>query len=278
MVAAGPLAGARCEGACERRGARGSFYYPVGVQGFGVDVGGSGIKGCLVDLDVGQLLGERVRIETPQPSLPDLVYGVVAQIVESFSWTGRIGVTFPGVMKHGVAHTAANVDKSWIGTDVDAGLSKLIPGDVVTLNDADAAGIAEMRYGAGRDQTGVVLMLTFGTGIGSALFVDGHLVPNTEFGHIQVDGEDGERRASAAAREREDLDYPAWAQRVDRYLDVLEAGLWPDLIIVGGGVSKKAHKWVPLLTTRTPVVPAQLQNDAGIVGAALAAAESSDSH
>ena len=173
-----------------------------------MDIGGSGIKGCLVDLEIGQLIGERLRIETPQPSLPDPVYGVVAQIVDSFGWTGRIGVTFPGVMKHGVAHTAANVDKSWIGTDVDAGLEKLIPGTVATLNDADAAGIAEMRYGAGRDKSGVVLMLTFGTGIGSALFVDGHLVPNTEFGHIQVDGEDGERRASAAAREREDLDYP----------------------------------------------------------------------
>ncbi|MCW2703479.1 MAG: ppgK [Blastococcus sp.] len=241
-----------------------------------MDIGGSGIKGCLVDLEIGQLIGERMRIETPQPSLPDPVYGVVAKIVGSFGWTGRIGVTFPGVMKQGVAHTAANVDKSWIDTDVDAGLEQLIPGSVVTLNDADAAGIAEMRYGAGHDRDGVVLMLTFGTGIGSALFVDGHLVPNTEFGHIQVDGEDGERRASAAAREREDLDYPTWARRVDRYLDVLEAGLWPDLIIVGGGVSKKAHKWVPLLTTRTPVVPAQLQNDAGIVGAALAAAERSD--
>jgi polyphosphate glucokinase len=206
--------------------------------------------------------------------LPDPVYEVVARIVGSFGWTDQIGVTFPGVMKHGVAFTAANVDKSWIGTDVDAGVAELIPGSVVTLNDADAAGLAEMRFGAGRDQAGVVLMLTFGTGIGSALFVDGHLVPNTEFGHIQVDGEDGERRASAAAREREDLDYPTWAQRVDRYLDVLESGLWPDLIIVGGGVSKKAHKWVPLLTTRTRVVPAQLQNDAGIVGAALAAYES----
>ena len=238
-----------------------------------MDIGGSGIKGCLVDLEAGQLIGERIRIETPQPALPDPVYAVVAQIVDSFGWTERIGVTFPGVLKHGVAHTAANVDKSWIGTDVDDELSKLIPGNVVTLNDADAAGIAEMRYGAGRDERGVVLMLTFGTGIGSALFVDGHLVPNTEFGHIQVDGEDGERRASAAAREREDLDYPTWARRVDRYLDVLEAGLWPDLIIVGGGVSKKAHKWVPLLSTRTPVVPAQLQNDAGIVGAALAAHE-----
>ncbi|WP_104530012.1 polyphosphate--glucose phosphotransferase [Blastococcus saxobsidens] len=243
------------------------------MQGFGVDIGGSGIKGCLVDLDEGRLVGERVRIETPQPSLPEPVYDVVATIVNTFGWTGQVGVTFPGVMKSGVAHTAANVDKSWIGTDVDAGLSRYIPGEVTTLNDADAAGLAEMRYGAGRDRSGVVLMLTFGTGIGSALFVDGRLVPNTEFGHIQVDGEGGERRASAAAREREELSYPEWAARVDRYLDVLEAGLWPDLIIVGGGVSKKAHKWVPLLTTRTPVVPAELQNDAGIVGAALAAAE-----
>jgi polyphosphate glucokinase len=243
------------------------------VQGFGVDIGGSGIKGCPVDLEAGVLLGERVRVETPQPSTPEAVYEVVAGIVSSFGWTGRIGVTYPGVMKRGVAHTAANMDKGWIGTDVDAGLSALVPGTVETLNDADAAGMAEMRYGAGRDQDGVVLMLTFGTGIGSALFYDGRLVPNTEFGHIQVDGEDGERRASAAAREREDLSYPEWAARVDRYLDVLEAGVWPDLIIVGGGVSKKAHKWVPLLTTRTPVVPAQLQNDAGIVGAALAAAE-----
>jgi len=243
------------------------------VQGFGVDIGGSGIKGCVVDLVKGELVGERVRIETPQPSQPDPVYGVVAEMVEQFGWAGRIGVTFPGVMKHGVAHTAANVDKSWIGTDVDAGLSKLVPGPVVTLNDADAAGIAEMRYGEGRDKNGVILMLTFGTGIGSALFSDGQLVPNTEFGHIQVDGEDGERRASAAARDREDLSWHDWARRVDRYLDVLEAGLWPDLIIVGGGVSKKAHKWVPLLSTRTPVVPAALQNDAGMVGAALAASE-----
>jgi polyphosphate glucokinase len=250
--------------------------YPVGVQGFGVDIGGSGIKGCLVDLERGRLVGERMRLETPQPSHPDAVYRAVGEIVEFFDWTGRVGVTFPGVMKQGVAYTAANVDKSWIGTDVDAGLDRLIPGTVETLNDADAAGVAEMRFGAGRDQAGVVLMLTFGTGIGSALFVDGRLVPNTEFGHIQVDGEDGERRASAAAREREDLTYPQWAKRVDRYLDVLEAGVWPDLIIVGGGVSKKASKWVPLLSTRTPVLAAELQNDAGIVGAALAAAERPD--
>jgi polyphosphate glucokinase len=243
------------------------------VQGFGVDIGGSGIKGCPVDLVAGELIGERVRVDTPQPSTPEAVYGVVRRVVGEFEWDGPIGVTFPGVMKGGVAHTAANVDKSWIGTDVDAGLEAVVPGQVHTLNDADAAGLAEMRYGAGKDRGGVVLMLTFGTGIGSAVFVDGTLVPNTEFGHIQVDGEDGERRASAAVREREDLSYPDWAARVDRYLDVLEGGLWPDLIIVGGGVSKKAHKWVPLLSTRTPVVPAQLQNDAGIVGAALAAHE-----
>jgi len=238
-----------------------------------VDIGGSGIKGCLVDLDKGELDGERVRIETPQPSLSGPVCEVVARIVGSFGWTGRIGVTFPGVMKSGVAHTAANMDKSWIGTNLAAQLEPHIPGTVQTLNDADAAGIAEMRYGAGRDQRGVVLMLTFGTGIGSALFIDGVLVPNTEFGHIEVDGEDGEKKASAAAREREDLSYEKWAKRVDRYLDVLEGSVWPDLIIVGGGVSKKAEKWVPLLSTRTPVVPAELQNDAGIVGAALAAEE-----
>jgi polyphosphate glucokinase len=243
------------------------------VQGFGVDIGGSGIKGCVVDLDKGQLVGDRMRIDTPQPSRPDAVCRVVADIVGQFEWEGRVGVTFPGVLKHGVAYTAANVDKSWIGTDVDAGVSALVPGAVTTLNDADAAGLAEMRYGAGKDKDGVVLMLTFGTGIGSALFTDGHLVPNTEFGHIQVDGEDAERRASAAVRDREDLGYPEWAQRVDRYLDVLEASVWPDLIIVGGGISKKAHKWVPLLSTRTAVVPAELQNDAGIVGAALAASE-----
>jgi len=245
------------------------------MQSFGVDIGGSGIKGCTVDLAEGQLVGERVRIDTPQPSTPDAVYAVVAEVVGSFGWEREVGVTFPGVMKKGVAHTAANVDKSWIGVDIDAHLDRLVPsGDVHTLNDADAAGLAEMRYGAGRDRAGVVLMLTFGTGIGSALFVDGVLVPNTEFGHIEVDGEDGEKRASAAAREREELKYPEWAKRVDRFLDVLERSVWPDLIIVGGGVSKKADKWVPHLTTRTPVVAAQLLNDAGIVGAALAAHES----
>ncbi|HEX2550987.1 MAG TPA: ROK family protein, partial [Nocardioidaceae bacterium] len=225
------------------------------------------------DLETGELIGERLRIDTPQPSTPEAVFDVVRRVVGEFDWTGPIGVTFPGVMKHGVAYTAANVDKEWIGTDVDAGLEAVIPGAVHTLNDADAAGLAEMRFGAGRGRDGVVLMLTFGTGIGSALFVNGTLVTNTEFGHIQVDGEDGERRASAAAKDRHELSYPEWAERVDRYLDVLEGSLWPDLIIVGGGVSKKAHKWVPLLSTRTPIVAAELLNNAGIAGAALAAHE-----
>ena len=238
-----------------------------------MDIGGSGIKGCPVDLETGELIGERLRIDTPQPSTPEAVFDVVRRVVGEFDWTGPIGVTFPGVMKHGVAYTAANVDKGWIGTDVDAGLEAVIPGAVHTLNDADAAGLAEMRYGAGRGRDGVVLMLTFGTGIGSALFVNGTLVTNTEFGHIQVDGEDGERRASAAAKDRHELSYPEWAERVDRYLDVLEGSLWPDLIIVCGGVSKKAHKWVPLLSTRTPIVAAELLNNAGIAGAALAAHE-----
>ena len=238
-----------------------------------MDIGGSGIKGCVVDLDKGELVGDRVRIATPKPALPEPVYGVVADIVGQFGWEERIGATYPGVMKHGVAFTAANMDKSWIGTDVAGDLAAVIPGTVQTLNDADAAGIAEMAYGAGKGQRGLVLMLTFGTGIGSALFIDGTLVPNTEFGHIEVDGHYGEKRASALVREREDLSYSQWAKRVDRYLDTLERGLWPDLIIVGGGVSKKADKWVPLLSTRTKVVTAELLNDAGIVGAAVAAAQ-----
>ena len=238
-----------------------------------MDIGGSGIKGCVVDLDVGELVGERVRIPTPQPAVPEPVYEVVSDIVGQFGWEGRIGVTFPGVMKHGEVYTAANMDKSWIGTNMATGLESVIPGTVQTLNDADAAGIAEMAYGAGKGQRGLVLMLTFGTGIGSALFIDGTLVPNTEFGHIEVDGHDGEKRASASAREREELSYAQWAKRVDRYLDTLERSLWPDLIIVGGGVSKKSEKWVPLLSTRTKIVPAELLNDAGIVGAALAAEE-----
>ncbi|QGK69485.1 ROK family protein [Allosaccharopolyspora coralli] len=243
--------------------------------GFGVDVGGSGIKGCPVDLDAGVLTEERFRLPTPQPSTPDAVADAVAEIVDKFEWQGPIGITLPCVIKDGVAHTAANVDPSWIGTDAQTLFAERLGrerSEVAVLNDADAAGLAEMRVGAGVDHSGLVVLLTFGTGIGSATFVDGKLVPNTEFGHIEVDGHDAETQAAASVKDDLDLSYPDWAPRVSRYLQALERFLWPDLIIAGGGVSKKAQKWLPLLESRSPVVAAELKNDAGIVGAASAAA------
>ncbi|MCP3804497.1 ROK family protein [Allokutzneria sp. A3M-2-11 16] len=245
------------------------------TRGFGVDIGGSGIKGCVVDFEAGVLDGERLRVPTPQPSTPDAVADVVAEIVDKFSWDGPVGVTLPCVMKRGVALSAANVDKAWIGTDAAALFADRLDRpkeDVVVLNDADAAGLAEMRFGAGAGRDGVVVLLTFGTGIGSAVFLDGKLVPNTEFGHLEVDGHDAEKRAAASVKEDKELSWEQWAARVNRYLQVLEGLVWPDLIIAGGGVSKKAHKWLPLLDVRTPIVPASLKNDAGIVGAAAAAA------
>jgi polyphosphate glucokinase len=246
------------------------------TRGFGVDIGGSGIKGGLVDLEAGALDGERLRITTPQPSTPDAVADVVAEIVEKFNWDGPVGVTLPCVIKHGVAHSAANVDKAWIGTDAAALFAERLgrPTDqVVVLNDADAAGIAEMRFGSGVDRDGLVVLLTFGTGIGSALFLDGKLVPNTEFGHLEVDGHDAEKRAAASVKEDKGLTWAEWTPRVSRYINVLEDLIWPDLVIAGGGVSKKAEKWLPLLEVRTEVVAAALKNDAGIVGAAVAAAQ-----
>ncbi|WP_018684680.1 polyphosphate--glucose phosphotransferase [Actinokineospora enzanensis] len=244
------------------------------ARGFGVDIGGSGIKGCVVDLDAGVLVGDRVRIPTPVPSTPEAVAEVVAEIVERFEWAGPVGVTLPAVVKRGVAHSAANIHKSWIGTDAAALFAKRLgrpDGEVVVLNDADAAGIAEIRYGRPDDQEGVVVLLTFGTGIGSALFLDGRLVPNTEFGHLEIDGHDAETRAAASVKEEKDLSWDEWARRVTRYISGLENLIWPDLVIAGGGVSKKADKWLPLLDVRTRVVAAQLRNDAGIVGAAVAA-------
>ena len=243
------------------------------TRGFGVDIGGSGIKGAPVDLRVGSLDGERLRTPTPRPSVPDAVADVVGMVVERFGWTGPLGVTLPCVIKQGTAHTAANVDAAWIGTDAADLFHRRTGSPVMVLNDADAAGLAEMRFGAGRGRDGVIVLLTFGTGIGSALFLDGELVPNTEFGHLEVDGHDGETRAAAAARDTEELSWEEWAGRVSRYLQVLENLVWPDLIIAGGGVSKKAQMWLPLLECRTEVVAAALQNSAGIVGAAVAAAE-----
>jgi polyphosphate glucokinase len=250
-------------------------------RGFGIDIGGSGIKGAPVDLRTGEFVGERMRIPTPSPSAPEAVAPVVAEIVQSFGRAaGRhpIGVTFPAVIQHGVARTAANVDKSWIGVDVDAVLTERLRRQVHVVNDADAAGLAEARYGAARGVTGTVIVSTLGTGIGSALLVDGRLVPNTELGHLEIDGHDAEVRAAESAREREDLSWEQWAERLQRYFSAVEDLLWPDLIVVGGGVSKKHEKFLPLLDLRTPVVPATLRNGAGIAGAALIAAELGSAH
>jgi polyphosphate glucokinase len=246
------------------------------TRGFGIDIGGSGIKGALVDLEEGRLIGDRHKIETPRPATPEAVADVVAEVVAHFGWDGPVGVTLPAVIKKGVAQTAANIDPSWIGTDADGLFAKRLGRDVddiAILNDADAAGMAEMRFGDPAARHGVATLLTFGTGIGSALFHDGTLVPNTEFGHVEVDGHDAEKKAAASVKDTEDLSYPQWVKRVNRYLTVLENLIWPDLFIVGGGVSRKADRWVPLLDIRTPVTVASLQNNAGIVGASAAAAE-----
>jgi polyphosphate glucokinase len=244
-------------------------------QAFGVDIGGTGIKGAVVDVVSGELVTERKRILTPHPATPQAVAAVVAQLVADAGWQGEIGATFPAVIKHGVARSAANVDPSWVGTDADKVFTDAAGAgsEVTVLNDADAAGIAEARFGAAKGVAGVVLMLTFGTGIGSALLMNGVLVPNTELGHLELDGHDAESRAAASVRDEHGMSYKKWAQRVNRYMQHVERLFSPDLFVVGGGVSKNADKWVPLLELTAPVEPAQLLNDAGIVGAAIAAVE-----
>ncbi|MEY2588766.1 MAG: polyphosphate glucokinase [Acidimicrobiaceae bacterium] len=239
----------------------------------GIDIGGSGIKGAPVDIQTGQLTAERLRIVTPQPARPGPVADVVAQVVEHHGWNGPVGVTFPAVIKNGVALTAANVDKSWIGTDADEVFTKRLGMPVFVMNDADAAGLAEMRFGAGRDRDGVVVMITLGTGIGCAVFLNGQLVPNTELGHIELGGKDAETIAAASVRDRKGLTWKKYAERVQAYLRALDALIWPDLVIIGGGVSKTPDKFLPLIDVRPEVVPAALQNEAGIVGAALAASQ-----
>jgi polyphosphate glucokinase len=242
------------------------------MQALGIDIGGTGIKAAPVDVAAGTLLAERKKIATPNPSTPDAVAEVVRELTREWEWAGISGATFPGVVTAGTVRTAANVDKAWIGTDAAALFRKATGGDVVVLNDADAAGVAEMTFGAGKGERGTVLMLTFGTGIGSALFTRGLLVPNTEFGHIEIRGKDAESRASERGKLEHGWGWKDWAHRVDEYLRHMEALLSPDLIIVGGGISKESDKWVPLLTgIRAKVVPAALHNDAGIVGAAMAA-------
>jgi polyphosphate glucokinase len=237
----------------------------------GIDIGGSGIKGAPVDVEKGELQGERQRLETPQPSIPEAVGKTVAEIVRHFNWQGPIGCTFPAVIKNGVAYSAANVDSSWIGFNGQALFEKQTGCPVLLLNDADAAGIAEMEFGAGRGERGVVIMLTFGTGIGSAIFVDGQLVPNTEFGHMEIRGKDAEDRASDRAREEKDLSWEKWARRVNEFLGRMELLFSPDLFIFGGGISKKYERFSPLLQTQAKIVPAEMLNEAGIIGAAIAA-------
>jgi len=228
------------------------------VELLGVDIGGSGIKAAPVDVTAGALTRERIKVPTPQPSKPKAVAGAVRGLVEQFGWSGKAGITFPGVVTDGVIRTAANLDPAWIGVDARDLFGSATGLEVQVINDADAAGKAEIH---------------FGTGIGSALFINGVLVPNTEFGHIEIRGKDAEKRASERAREAQDLDWAQWAGRVDEYMSHLEALLWPELFIVGGGVSRKSGKFLPLLGgLRARVVPAKMLNDAGIVGAALTGA------
>ena len=241
------------------------------MQVLGIDIGGSGIKGAPVDTETGNLLAERIRIKTPGDAEPQPVADVVAEIAKAFRWNGPIGIGFPAPIKAGVAMMAANISDKWIGTNADDLFTKTTGCDCTMINDADAAGLAEMRFGAGRNQMGTVIMLTLGTGIGTAIFNEGHLLPNTEFGHLEMRGRDAEHRVSDAARERDLLTWKKYAKRLNRYLKEMEKLFWPDLFIVGGGISKEANKYLPMLHIRTPIVPAQLLNQAGIVGAALAA-------
>jgi polyphosphate glucokinase len=237
----------------------------------GLDVGGSGIKGAPVNMETGELLTKRFRIPTPQPATPDAMIAVAADVVAHFNWKGQVGCGFPAVVKAGTVHTAANIASEWIGVNIDAALQQATGCPVHVINDADAAGLAELRWGAGREVDGLVLMVTLGTGIGTALFIQGQLVPNTELGHIEMRGRDAETWASDRVREQEELSWEEFAERVNEYLCTIERLLWPDLIVVGGGVSKHAAKFFPMFTTRTSVVPAQMRNNAGIAGAALAA-------
>ena len=239
----------------------------------GIDVGGSGIKGALVDAENGDLITERIRIKTPQPAKPKAVIETIVELVRQFEYSGPLGVGFPAVVLDGVVMSAANVDYRWIHYHGEEAISQAVGGPVTLLNDADAAGIAEMTFGAGRGRGGVVMILTLGTGIGSALFIDGVLVPNTELGHIYMRNRkiDAEDYASDRIRSKKGLSWKDWAGRLDKYLHYLEALFSPNLFVLGGGVSKKHNKFIPRLTIRTEVVPAELLNEAGIVGAAMAA-------
>lgn len=242
----------------------------------GIDIGGSGIKGAIVDLKKGEFTTDRLRIDTPQPATPEAVAAVVKQIVDHFAddlGDAPIGITVPAVVTHGVTRSAANIDPTWVDAPAEKIFEDLLGRNIRLFNDADAAGIAEVRWGAAKDHPGTVIVTTLGTGIGTALIHQGVLVPNAELGHIEVDGVDAEKRAAASVREREKLSYEDWVVRLQRYYETLEFLLWPDLIVVGGGVSKNADKFLPHLKLNAEIVPAHLRNAAGIVGAAWLAAE-----
>ncbi|NGN92376.1 ROK family protein [Nocardioides sp. KC13] len=241
---------------------------------FGIDFGGTGIKGAPIDLATGEFAEERVRIPTPERSTPAAIAEIFVELLSHFpDYDGKVGVTVPGVVRHGVVHSAANIDKSWIGADADAIFTEATGRDVHVVNDADAAGLAEVRFGAAKGRRGLVIMTTLGTGIGTALLYDGVLVPNSELGHLELDGHDAETRASNVARKREDLSWKHWAKRLQKYYRHLEMLFSPDLFLVGGGVSKEAAEFLPLLDLDTEIIPAKLLNTAGAVGAALYAEE-----
>ena len=240
------------------------------MQILGVDIGGSGIKGAIVDTETGKLITERHRIDTPRPATPEAVAKVLAQLVKHFNWSGPVGCGFPASIQHGVARTAANLSDSFIGTNIDQLFSEVTKCPCYNLNDADAAGIAEMNFGVGAGQPGVVLLITIGTGLGTVFFTDGVLLPNTELGHLYMEnGKKGEHFASDSVRKAEDLGWKSWGRRFNEYLCTMEALFWPDLIILGGGASKKFDKFEQTITVNTPVKPATLLNLAGIIGAAL---------
>jgi polyphosphate glucokinase len=241
------------------------------MQILGIDIGGTGIKGAPVDTGTGVLLAERIRLHTPPRAKPEPIAGVVKSLAEQFDWHAQIGCGFPAVIRDGVAETAANISQKWIGTNVAQLFSDATQCPVHVVNDADAAGLAEVTFGVGKGVRGVVLMITIGTGLGSALFVDGKLVPNTELGHLEVECDEAEAMASDFARKEQELSWKKWAKRLDKYLLTLENLFSPNLMILGGGAIKKKDQFLPLLTVHTKIIPAELGNDAGIVGAALAA-------
>jgi polyphosphate glucokinase len=246
------------------------------MEVLGIDIGGSGIKGAPVDTDKGTLLASRYRLTTPSPAKPPAVAETVAKICKHFNWKGSLGVGFPGVVRKGVTLTAANIHEDWVGLNAAKFIKKVTRCKTCIINDADAAGLAEIAFGVGKDRQGVILLVTIGTGLGTAIFSDGRLLPNSEFGHLQIDGMDAEWLASDAARKREKLSWKKWGQRLDHYLQTMEKLIWPDLIILGGGVSKKHKQYMPYITVQAEVLPAQMLNEAGIIGAAVGACKYGD--